>query len=237
MGLTLVVGIMSELSDAKSKAEFALQFQASNDALQEIGLAPHHEPENVKSWSADGYGYSGLHALREVAGMLWKGNAIPREPLIDGRGQPPLEDQLFKQVLSSYEAPKPLGFFARLLGDPYQPGLPPFIHLVFHSDANGFYVPLDFPMPLVPKFIEEKTAQIWPIGSTQRLKAEIDQLAAALEIPDNLASQDDALWQAVDTPVSDQALWQAQPIAAYSAVILRDACRASLATGAAITFA
>jgi hypothetical protein len=237
MGLTIGVGIYSGLVNETNKPLFSLQFQAVNAALQEIGLRPHQEPTDVKSWTAEGYGYSGLHALREVAGIISKNLPIPRKTLITGKGETHHEDVLFKEALANFNRSSSLGLFGHLIDGIYQPGIPPFVHLIFHSDANGFYIPLDFPMPIAPSVFEESTAEIWPLGSSHRLKAEIDLLASALEIPDDLDSQDDALWQAFDDPISDKALWLAQPIAAYSAVILRDACKASIATGAAIVFA
>ncbi|MGB8813126.1 MAG: hypothetical protein WCC57_08065 [Paracoccaceae bacterium] len=237
MGLSVIVGVLSDIDDPEDQARFADLFKATAKAMIAANLPAHVEPTEIECWSAEGYGYSGLHALREVAGLIWQGKPIPRAPLITGKGETPFAEALFNQALASCGPLKQPGFIARLFGKPAPvASLPPFSHLSMHSDAEGFYVPVNFETPIIPKVMDQATASIWPLGSTQRLQSEIDHLAAVLEIPDGLTSQDETLWEAIESPVTDQALWQAQPVAAYSAIILREACRASLATGAAITF-
>ena len=129
------------------------------------------------------------------------------------------------------------------------PDLPPFSHLVCHSDSEGFYVPIDFPAPLLPKEWSEDFDTLWPLGSVQRLDGELDQLLGILEIPDDRVFGDlgtaekttpleDELWALLDgqTHQAEGPLWKAQPIAAHSALILKRACREAMRTGAAITF-
>lgn len=239
MGLGLTVGILADLkqNDPEGADWVQAQLDDVNHALVAVGHAPHHEPEDCAVWWADGYGYSGLHALREVAGLLWLRRPIPRDKLIDGRGSSLAEDQLFEACLPALVPPK-RGLLAKLMGKPTEPRLEPFMHLIVHSDAEGYYVPIDFPVPVAPEKMREETASIWPVGSVQRLADEVDTICSALEIPPDLTSDSLGLEQAMEreTPVTDDALWQAQPIATHSALILREACAASMRTGAAIAF-
>ena len=107
-----------------------------------------------------------------------------------------------------------------------------------HSDAQGYYVPIDFPVPLMPVVMAQDTGYLWPVGSTQRLRDEVDTLCNLLEVPHDMTVTSKALEQALETPSPkrDAPLWQCQPIATYSAVLLREAAERSLQTGAAIAF-
>src|SRR5262245_64018160 len=53
-------------------------------------------------------------------------------------------------------------------------------HVICHADDDGFYVPLDFPVPL---FDEEDRVPGGVVGSSQRALAELLQAAPLLEIP------------------------------------------------------
>src|SRR6185436_3680072 len=69
-----------------------------------------------------------------------------------------------------------------------------FDHLLHHSDAEGFYVPVDFDGVLHCDDTLEISGLI--VGSSQRLLAECIQLRDALAIPADLDPEDDALWAA-----------------------------------------
>ncbi|MBT8416899.1 MAG: hypothetical protein KJO42_05600, partial [Silicimonas sp.] len=70
------------------------------------------------------------------------------------------------------------------------------------------------------------------------LAREIAQLFGILAIPADLTAASQTMQDAMEKPDADpdQPLWRAQPIATYSALILREACAASARTGAAISF-
>ena len=156
MGLAVEVGILAYLiaQDPEGAAEVGRDFDGIADVLQAQGLGAFEEPTDCDVWFADMLGYSGLHALREVAGMVWKGAEIPRDTVLDGsqtefadalaeeflahltgKGQFTLVGQAFRKIFKAKEPAK----------------MPPFVHLVVHSDCDGFYVPVAFETPLVPK--------------------------------------------------------------------------------------
>lgn len=243
MGLSVEVGYLADMiANDPEGAEFAfVDYELMDEALAEKGLERLEEPTKGEVWSADLLDYAGLNALREVAGYVWKGRDIPRDTLLDG-SQTTLCDALVKEF---YEHLSGKGNFT-LVGKAFRqifkakekPKLPPFVHLTIHSDCDGFYVPVAFETPLVPKRIPSDSEHLWPLGSVMRLEAELNTLSRNLEIPADLHHDDDqliALIEAPDrTPIS--ALWTAQPIAAHTCLVLREACTRSLRTGAAIHF-
>jgi hypothetical protein len=243
MGLTVEVGFLADViaNDPDAAADGVRDFARIADALAEAGLEPYVEPNDCPVWSADLLGYSGLHALREVAGYVWRGHDIPRGILLDG-SQTDQADALVKEF---FEHLTGKGNFT-LIGKAFRqifkvkekPKLPPFVHLLVHSDCDGFYVPVAFENPVVAKRVTSENEHLWPLGSVMRLEEEINQLARHLDIPADLRHDDAQLHALIDapdrTPVS--ALWTAQPIATHTCLVLREACEHSLRTGAAIHF-
>ena len=141
---------------------------------------------------------------------------------LSGRGNFTLVGKAFRQIFKTKEKPK----------------LPPFVHLIVHSDCDGFYVPVQFETPLVPKRVTQDNEHLWPLGSVMRLEAEINQLAHHLEIPADLRNDDEQLHALIEAPdrTKGAAPWSAQPIATHACLVLRGACDQSLRTGAAIHF-
>ena len=243
MGLTVEVGFLADLiANDPEEAQLAfVDFERIDEALAEKGLERLDEPTKGEDWSADLLGYSGLHALREVAGYVWKGRDIPRGILLDG-SQKELADELateFFEHLSGKGQFTLVGqAFRKIFKAKEKPKLPPFTHLNIHSDCDGYYVPVAFETPIVPKRVSSDSEHLWPLGSVMRLEAELNQLARHLEIPADLRHDDaqlHALIEAPDrTPIA--AMWSAQPIATHTCLVLREACERSLRTGAAIHF-
>ncbi|NND41480.1 MAG: hypothetical protein HKO04_05315 [Silicimonas sp.] len=238
MGLGLTVGILADLdrNDAEGAEWVRDELSATNDALRHNNLPTHEEPTDCEVWSVDGYGYSGLHALREVAGRVWAGKPVPRDALLDG-SDTPYNEALFEAALPELTNGAAKGLFARLFGKSRAKHLP-FLHLVCHSDAQGYYVPVDFAFPVMPVEMDDDTAHLWPLGSAPALAREITELSGILEIPADLTAASQTMQDAMEKPDADPdlPLWRAQPIATYSALILREACAASARTGAAISF-
>jgi hypothetical protein len=228
MTLTVAVGMPRDGADA---ARFNDQLAAVNLALDEAELDRHKEPEPAEGWQAELPGPEALHALGEIAGLIWKGRPIPQNRLIDGKDAP-AETALFEAILphifAARRPPRRILFGRRRIVAP-----PPFAHLTVHSDREGLYIPADFPLPLVPIQMPKGTENFWPLGSVQRLQRELAEIAKALDIPDDLMPDDPALAKPAD-PAGP--LWKAQPFAVYSCLVLREACDRSLATGAAICF-
>lgn len=241
MGLGVTVGLLSELvqHDPDRADDLRHRFGAIAKVMADAGLTPHQEPEACEVWRADGYGYTGLHALREVAGLVWQGLPIPTDHILTGEDTPNAE-ALFDVAAAACAPERREGLFSRLLGKKRapRPELPAFAHLLLHSDADGFYVPVDFSQPMIPIPFPRGTDTLWPLGSVQRLAADLDTLGLALHLPDARPDPDDVIetWLETPPPRPATALWQAQPIATYSLIILRRACDQSLRTGAAIVF-
>ncbi len=243
MGLSVEVGFLADLiANDPEAAEFAfVDFERMDEALAEKGLEPLDEPTTGEDWSADLLGYSGLHALREVSGYVWKGRDIPRGILLDG-SQTDLSEDLateFFEHLSGRGNFTLIGkAFRQIFKAKEKPKLPPFTHLNIHSDCDGYYVPVAFETPIVPKRVTSDSEHLWPLGSVMRLEAELAQLARHLEIPADLRHDDEQLHALIDAPDRTQiaAMWTAQPIATHSLLVLREACARSLRTGAAIHF-
>lgn len=241
MGLGITVGLLCDLTqnDPESAEVVRQQFAITAKEMATAGLDLHAEPEVCEVWSADGYGYTGLHALREVAGLVWRKLTVPTDHILTGENTPNAE-ALFEAAAAACSPAQRQSLFSRLMGAKKmtKPDLPPFAHLLLHSDAEGFYVPVDFEQPLIPMPFPRGTETLWPLGSVQRLKAELDALGDALELPEELPDPDHVLevWLEPSPDIPVEALWQAQPIAAHSLIILLQACDHSLRTGAAISF-
>jgi hypothetical protein len=107
-------------------------------------------------------------------------------------------------------------------------------HLIVHSDAEGYYVPQDFPRVIFPA--ESLKIPGAMIGSVPRLHEECQALAKLLEIPDGLDVESDDVLKAAEYPASGAVQWQRYGIESFSCIRLLAACRASLNTGAAIVF-
>ncbi|MEO1677971.1 MAG: hypothetical protein AAFU80_07395 [Pseudomonadota bacterium] len=231
MGLSFEVGILADLLEHDE--EGAARVQAHFADINE-----HNEPRQCDVWSAEGVGYTGLHALREVAGLSWRGQPIPHDRRLTGWEETRTGDDLFGAALDAVSGEEQPGFLWRLLSRRPAKKPPPFSHLVFHSDAQGYYVPVDFPHPLIPNRIRKDTASIWPLGSVQRLDCELDTLVGLLQIPNGAYAQSEALQRALrDEQVEpSDPLWLVQSIASYSALIMKEACANSLRTGGAIAF-
>lgn len=243
MGLTIEVGILADLlaHDPDGVASVEAEFDVMNQALSEKGFTLHAEPATGAVWSADLMGQYGLHALREVAGLVWQEKPLPRAQLLDG-SETPGADALLATFLEHLSGKGNITLVGRALRSFFKakekPKLPPFVHLVVHSDCDGYYVPVEFELPLIPKHPAGETEHLWPLGSVLRLEKEINLLAKHLDLPVEMNGDDDALKTYLDSPnqAPDAPMWQAQPIAAHSCLVLREACHQSLVTGAAITF-
>ncbi len=161
MGLSVLVGVLADLcAHAPEGAEWAAKNLAAVAALMETsGLPPHQEPKGVAVWSADAYGYGGLHHLQEIVGLVWQGKAIPKGPLDD---KYPTETALFQAALPQLTPSKLRRFFKG------RKTKIPFIHLVVHSDVDGYYFPIDFETPFAPLVMEQPLAHIRPVGLVRR---------------------------------------------------------------------
>jgi hypothetical protein len=218
MGLDLQVGVLAELKGTDDElsvsAHCAGQFEIINKVFRAEGLAEHVEPRAAEeTFSCQMYGYGGLHYLRRVAAHLALGRQIPPPGNQDAAKDPILYQEYWRR----YETGVRLK---------YQ-------HLIVHSDAEGFYVPVDFERPR--DLSSEKLAGGW-VGSTQRLQVECSDLARALDMPVAMDHEADELWEAAETQGLGELRWQQYGVETFTCLRLLAACGVSLRTGAAIVF-
>jgi hypothetical protein len=144
--------------DAADIVDPRAPFVALNAFLRGRGIPEYEEPEAVPEIPNRGHSssfrYSQIHAVRRIYAYLRAG--LEPTPLHgDGASQDPV-------LLAEY---------ARDANDS---------HLINHSDMDGFYVPIDFPDPLVASGLE--SVEGVAVGSSYRLRDELREIAPTLGI-------------------------------------------------------
>jgi len=236
MGLALEVGILADLKDADEEgyASYAEEFENLSNVLRSEGLGEHVEPDELDEiFSCGMLSYTGIHYLRRIAVHLALGKATPAPGNRETYQNLALHEEYFERFNAGNDMK-------------YQ-------HLTVHSDAEGFYVPIDF-----NRVIATPTLRLsggW-VGSTQRLQAECTQLAGLLRMPLDLHYQSRELsraadaqlhphsqssrrlwpWSTPETRRSGDLTWKQYGVETYACLRLLAACEASLRTKAAIVF-
>jgi hypothetical protein len=231
LGLSLSVGYLADVTsgDPEGSIEVSSYFARLNKALVAAGCKPHREPVELDEslwFSCDMWGYSGLHHLRRIAAYAALDPPMPL-PVAKGATDDPVLKRYYAEVTQSP------GLIARLFRSRSGNSLR-FQHLIVHSDAEGYYVPQDFPKVIFPA--ESLKIPGAMIGSVPRLHEECKALAKLLEIPDGLDAESDEVLEAAENPESGAVHWQRYGIESFSCIRLLAACEASLNTGAAIVF-
>jgi hypothetical protein len=239
MGLTVAVGLYAQnLAEDQEQAEFLDEpFDALNEVLTEQGMPVHEEPKSMphdQYFEAQMWGYGGLHALRRLA-AFWalQGALPPPGASYESYTDDPTSvqfGQLHEHYLLNRDKRKILGLF----GGP--PPRPKFQHLVLHSDAEGFYLPMAFDEVIVDFAQPQRPGLGMMIGSSAALLKECNELAVALGLPDDVDPESDDFLDLMYSPNMEGPVWQAYPVEAHSILNLMAACRASLQTGAVIQF-
>lgn len=125
--LELEVGILADLNntDEEGYASYLEEFQNLSNVLRSEGLGEHIEPNELDQiFSCDMLSYTGIHYLRRIAVYL----ALGKPTAAPGNRETYRSVALNEEYYESFNAGKDMK---------YQ-------HLLMHSDANGFYVPIDF---------------------------------------------------------------------------------------------
>ncbi len=237
MGLNIRVGVLASHEDEDDADYFAEQMQLVNEVLADNGLAEFREPKDMpadKQCDYDLGPYSWLHQLRRFAAHLDLRGEVP-EPGDEHAAADPVLERYFT-LAKRHNRPEP-GFVKRVAGaakasDEPEPKLS-FDHLILHSDAEGYYVPVAFPKVLYPSKDDIAGAMI---GSSQALVEECRRIARALEIPAHLHPDSNELVQATDTQGQGAAMWQKYAIESFTCVRLLHAAEASVAAKSAIVF-
>lgn len=156
MGLAISSGEYASAlkEDPEGAGWMESDFNVINSALRKSGLPEHTEaeeiPEVVMS-SIEGFPYSFLHYLRRVYALHRLG-----KPVTPANGDlTPEDDELIMQASELMDS-----------------------HLLCHSDAEGYYVPVDFEEIV---FDEELPGGL--LGSSNKLFSEILKIAHLIGIP------------------------------------------------------
>jgi len=229
MGLSIEVGFLTDMlsADEEGAEWFRNKIANLNAHLTSCGLPAHTEPEACPVYSADMFGYSGIHYLRRIAAHLHLRGVLPPPGGQDASKDPTLEEY-YAQIGSG---PK-ISIFGRLFGK--KPPQRHFDHLMLHSDAEGFYVPQDFPEVLFPP--NELEIPGGMVGSSQRLLHEVTLLAGALQLPLETDPEAEEVWAAADAQGKGPLLWQRYGVESFVCLRLLHAARQSISNSALIIF-
>jgi hypothetical protein len=173
MGLCVTVGILADLleTDPESAELVRADFDIINTILRQHGLPDHQEPTTLPMLQdrsgVTGFPYSFLHYLRRFYAR-W----------LDQRQQPFVRRFYARWISKSAQVPPPVHEGEKPALDPVlEKVASPRHHLLWHSDCEGYYVPIDFPRVLGDQRIDGSG-----IGSSVRLLEELVLVAAPLGI-------------------------------------------------------
>ncbi|WP_225724595.1 MULTISPECIES: hypothetical protein [unclassified Nocardia] len=208
MGLAIGTHELADLLDEYPEGveEYRADLDAINLLLAGEGLPRHDEPRvhgPVKPRGhMDSFPYSYLHYLRRAYAHAYRNPDRPLTPVADGKK--PMDDPVVEMLEDLFES-----------------------HLICHSDAEGYYVPIDFEEVLAD---EDLTGGM--VGSSVALLRELIFVAPYLGIELQDGELTDATAAAVnETPVDhplerERIVWLA----------LFENARVSVANGTMITF-
>ena len=220
MGLALEVGILADLkaNDEDGYQYFRHQFALLNTLLAANHLPAHEEPEDVPVFGCDMYGYSGLHYLRRIAAHLLISGVVPN-PCLDQ----PTHDSIYSKCYDNIAT----------MQDARSPMEKRFDHLLRHSDNQGFYLPIKFDEVLVDS--DETGIEGVAVGSSITLERECTMLAHALNLPTEMDPADTFSDDIFETQGQGTG-WEKYGIESSTCILLLNAARHSIMTGAALVF-
>jgi hypothetical protein len=184
-------------------------------------------------------GYGALHVLRRYAVHAMTGHTPP-----DGAADASKDAALracykvepIEKVRGVYVYPAPVrkSLWRSLLGQKHASGVEvPSPHLINHSDADGFYLPVDFASPfLVRRRNDNGSDDYVSVGSSVRLLAELDRLAAHLQLPPDIDPES----LEFDHVVPHREPWRRHVAAGRVCAVLRQLARQSMDYRAMIVF-
>lgn len=227
MGLGITVGMLSDLkrNDPEGAQYFRSQFEEMRAILKSLGLPRYVEPEDLPDSQVQSYamfGYSGLHTLRRLAAHVMTGRPLP-EP----GGRDSAQDPILSAI---YSGEDPLS----LLAGPKPVGCPWFAHLLEHSDAEGYYLPVNFDEVIHAP--ENSEVAGGAIGSSYRLLEETEYLMNLIGVPLDLDPEDDLFWDASSNEGERKSGWQRYGIESFTCSRLYHAARHSIEVTSALVF-
>lgn len=212
MGLAVVVGLLLE-EDEEGLESFLSALESLNTVLLGNSLPAHVEPASGPPFQSraplDSLPYSFIHHLRR-AYLRRRADPSFRAATLSADDDP-MDDPLLIEAYSREDEPS---------------------HLVSHSDCSGFYVPLDFPRVILadPKYNDELGGMV---GSSHRLRAELETVAPALDIRLREGRLEDAEIERLSDLTEDE---QGPFREIESWLLLHEAARLSIENEAVIAF-
>jgi hypothetical protein len=208
MGLGISTHFLADMlaHDAEGAEWIQRNLGAVNEMLAERDLPPHIEPTTIATKMRQHCGsfpYSFLHYLRRAFAHVHEHLALT--PVADG--DDPAEDTAVEDAAALFDT-----------------------HLLCHSDAEGYYVPIDFDEVIVDT--DERGLPGGFLGSTQRLMAELAQTAPAIGIALEHGTLSDAEVEAINRDADDGPYWRERLVW----LTLFEAARVSLADKTMIVF-
>lgn len=222
MGLNVMVGYPFDLDDEVDRRSAIAMCDLVRATLAGAGLPDWPEPVLGRQTDAD-MGYSDLHYLRRVAAHILLEEGLPQPGDRDSADDPALS-AVYNQgprqaIYHAEEGWETVGVCSGVCFD----------HLIFHSDTDGYYVPVDFH----PVIIDERVTGAC-LGSSHRLLDECLRLATALGLPSD--PDPDELGAAYDGAIDNPVGWQRYGVESLTCWILINAAHDSINTGAPIVF-
>jgi hypothetical protein len=192
--------------DPESAEDLRGDFAALSEALGGAGHRAYTEPESrppeaVAREHIGSFPYSWLHHLRRAYAHTVLDARRPLAPLDDGGDA--TADPAIEQVSS------------------------PRHHLLYHSDCEGYYVPIDF-----PTVIEDAGLPGIALGSSQQLLRELTLVAPTIGIPLERGVLTDDVAAAIAGEGQDVPFWIARQVW----LTLHEHARISVAFGTALVF-
>lgn len=244
MGLSLAVGLLADETRAGQDGDVEFlheQLDRLNDVLKRVGLPPHREPADiavVETFSADLIGYGGLHMVRRLAAHWALKGALP--PPVPYSTEEDSMVSAYYQKNRSYAEKPSRGLLARLFGTKLaRPEKPAFRHLMFHSDSEGYYVPLPFE-DVIFEHEQHDDGLGGMVGSSHGLLGECLELASLISLPADFDPEGHDIEAATnglgDYECADGLVWKSYPTEAYCLGQLILGCRASIKNKAVLTF-
>jgi hypothetical protein len=235
MALSLETGILSDLKseDVEGYNYFKDQFDKLYEVLKTHEIkSDFKEPEDLDQeevWSCQMYGYSGLHYLRILAAHIWDEKKVIKPGNEESDEDEAVEkySEYFLKEESSIDV-----LFSKIGINRNKRKLK-FDHLLIHSDAEGFYIPVDFDEVI---FNDEIAGGM--VGSTFKLKAELEVLAEWLELDFTLDIDSEEFWLLPEqqNKNKNKEKWKNFGIESHSCMNLLRACEESIKNKCAITF-
>lgn len=215
MGLSVVVGISAKDVDERVGylQEIRECFTSIRESLDRAGVGPWCDCGVCEQEVfEDGLWFGGLQALRRLAVHLAQ-TGLPPVPLREACMA--VNDPLLRKAYAEFPANPP----------------GPFDHLIYHSDWDGFYVPVDFAQVIV-----DENVGGYLLGSSVRLLEETRRVAGILGLPEDLDPYSEEVIEACFADVPATRGWQRYGIESHTCLQLIGAAEHSVRTGAAITF-